>query len=511
MQQLTGEKAWAHKKMGDLFKELERNEYLKHGRGHGKDGWLGTSILAPELLVADKNLACLAAAARSVMDGNCSVAVPRTGRELDGIMERDPNSPGQSAKMGVYQLPLAVAGGKRSSPRDLVLETAGAVNPDGSKKYCLDIKLHTLATKILFDTSGPLPVATGIAALSGVGLYSASPSSIRQNKSKQEAIQVNFTAKREVIISAGAFNTPQLLKLSGIGPSSELSSLNIPLLVDLPGVGANLQDRYETTVTSSLSSPFSILQNCSLLTTSPDPCYTRWVTGTTHQEKGFYASNAFPIALIAESSQANKGEPDLFLLGGPLSFRGFYPRWAEPSTLFPSTLFGWWTWLILKTRVRNRAGTVKLRSIDPLDTPVIEFNSFDSGTTIDGADIKDLQAAYEGVQLARRINDAFSSSSCSTSLSIQETFPGPGASSEEDTKKSIKAGAFGHHASCTAAIRKEGDSMAALDGRIRIRGTRRLRVVDASVFPRTPGTFPVLPLLLVSELAGGMVLEDARG
>jgi choline dehydrogenase-like flavoprotein len=67
-------------------------------------------------------------------------------------------------------------------------------------------------------------------------------------------------ARKEVIISAGTFNTPQLLKLSGIGPADELHNLGIPLVVDLPGVGQNLQDRYENGVIVNLTNPFSVFK-----------------------------------------------------------------------------------------------------------------------------------------------------------------------------------------------------------------------------------------------------------
>jgi choline dehydrogenase len=67
-------------------------------------------------------------------------------------------------------------------------------------------------------------------------------------------------ARKEVIISAGTFNTPQLLKLSGIGPADELRKFGIPLIVDLPGVGQNLQDRYENGVIVNLTNPFTVFK-----------------------------------------------------------------------------------------------------------------------------------------------------------------------------------------------------------------------------------------------------------
>jgi choline dehydrogenase len=292
--------------------------------------------------------------------------------------------------------------------------------------------------------------------------------------------------------------------LSGIGSRSELESFGIPVLVDSPGVGSNLQDRYENAVVSKTTSGFEILKGCSLLTSNPDICLQKWQNGTTPAQKGFYAGNAFPIAVIFKSSVA-ESDPDVFLFGGPVSFRGFYPGWANPSSLVPASANGWWTWVILKAHGRNHAGTVKLRSTNPLDTPLINFNSFDTGTTTDRADQKDLQASYEGVSFARKVNSQLH---CADGA-FEEVWPGPNATSEADTKDSIKRSAFGHHASCTAAIGKDGDPNAVLDPSFRVRGVCGLRVVDASIFPKTPGFFLAVPLYMISEKAADVIIQQS--
>lgn len=126
----------------------------------------------------------------------------------------------------------------RSSPRDWVNEIADAQNPDGSKKYKLDIALNTLVTKINFDTSGDKPKATGVDYLYGESLYRADP---RASMTDDKGTPGSVSASREVIVSGGTFNTPQILKLSGVGPRDELEKFNIPVVKDLPGVGRNLQ------------------------------------------------------------------------------------------------------------------------------------------------------------------------------------------------------------------------------------------------------------------------------
>ena len=80
----------------------------------------------------------------------------------------------------------------------------------------------------------------------------------------------------------------------------------------------------------------------------------------------------------------------------------------------------------------------------------------------------------------------------------------------EAIKQDIKNKAYSHHASCTCPIGADDDPLACLDSRFRLRGVQGLRVVDASAFPRVPGTFPVLPIYMISEKATDVILEDAR-
>jgi len=92
----------------------------------------------------------------------------------------------------------------------------------------------------------------------------------------------------------------------------------------------------------------------------------------------------------------------------------------------------------------------------------------------------------------------------------RETFPGDEVATREQLRTWVRDHAWGHHASCTCRMGPDGDPNAVLDSRFRVRGTRNLRVVDASVFPKIPGYFIVLPIYMVSEKAAEVILEDAR-
>ncbi|RLL98705.1 hypothetical protein CFD26_100564 [Aspergillus turcosus] len=152
---------------------------------------------------------------------------------LGGILLRDINNalPTRDQETGLFQVPIAV-------------KTVNSVNADGSRKYHLDIQLNTLVTNVRFDMTNERPRAIGVDYLRGQSLYRADPRASKSSAGTPGSVN----AAKEVIHSAGAFNTPQLLKLSGLGPKEELSKWNIITLVDLPGVGKNLQDRYETGV-----------------------------------------------------------------------------------------------------------------------------------------------------------------------------------------------------------------------------------------------------------------------
>lgn len=385
-------------------------------------------------------------------------------------------------------MPIATQEGTRSGPRKFILDTANEKNPDGSRKYHLDILLDTLVTKVVFDQSGQRPVARGVEFLRGQSLYDADP-----RKSSLRGAPGSVTASGEVILAAGAFNTPQLLKLSGIGPRNELESFGINVVVDLPGVGTNLQDRYETTVIGTTNSDFDVIKGCTFFRTGDDPCLKKWREGLTPSLKGVYASNGIALAIVKKSSMVGQGEDaDTFIAGAPVAFKGYYDGYSADSTADARH----WTWLILKAHARNRAGTVRLKSTNPRDTPLIDFNSFN-----DSADATlDVRAVVEGMKFTRGMINSMGD--------FTEEWPGKQVSTDAQLSEWVRNEAWGHHASCTCPIGPSSDPMAVLDSKFRVRGVDRLRVVDASVFPRIPGYFIALPVYMVSEKAADVILGD---
>nr|MDP9119827.1 GMC oxidoreductase [Acidobacteriota bacterium] len=303
-------------------------------------------------------------------------------------------------------------------------------------------------------------------------------------------------ASREVILAGGAFNSPQLLMLSGIGPKEHLASVGIQAQVDLPGVGRNLQDRYEVSVVNRVRADFGLFQNVTFdapaAGATPDPAFAQWLAG-----RGLYTTNGAVISVIARSAPS-RPEPDLFLFGLAGLFKGYFPGYSK---LFREHK-DYFTWCILKAHTRNTAGRVTLRSDDPLEAPRIDFNYFDEGNDASG---DDLRSVIYGIRLARLLTHG------ARSLIEEETLPGEGLTTCAELGQFVKDNAWGHHASCTNKMGPPSDRMAVVDSSFRVYGTRGLRVVDASVFPRIPGFFIVTPIYMISEKASDVIAAAARG
>ncbi|KAM4056659.1 GMC oxidoreductase [Hirsutella rhossiliensis] len=486
---IMGDKSWAAGRMRDMFKRLERCRYFPASPiGHGFNGWLTTSVTSLVFTLKDVKLgAMVLAAASAVGQGIDKYLLDAKG--FAQVFFRDLNSGfgNRDRREGLFQLPGAIKDGERSGPVDFINQVLSEWTPSGRERYHLDILLSTLVTRIKFETgTSGRPRAVGVEYNSEL----PPPRLIR--------------AKREVIVAGGAFNSPQLLKLSGIGPKKELQRFGIPVLVDLPGVGTNLQDRYENTVVTSSPQNFTLTEKCTFLQTKNDPCLKSWLTEKSIANRGAYTSSGLALAILKKSSVAENEIPDLFIAGSLSYFTGYFPGYAAVAGADARH----WTWVILKAHTRNRAGTVELRSADPRDTPIINFNYFEAGTNDKGQAEKDARALAEGVEYARKATENINHAP--TGTEFKEDWPGKRVSSKEEMKKWVRDEAWGHHASCTCPIGADDDPMAVLDSRFRVRGVDGLRVVDASVFPKIPGYFIVLPVYMISEKAADVIHADAR-
>jgi choline dehydrogenase len=501
IQRITGDASWAPSNMRKYYQRLEKSRYLPSSvAGHGFTGWLETSLTDLTLIVQDLKVISLVLAAATAMGQSLLGGLLTTVGGLGQVLLRDINNPSSSrdSAEGLWQVPLAmkIPEYKRAGPVDLLHDVINAKNSDGSRKYHLDIQLNTLVTSVKFSAStGGKPKATGVNFLTGRSLYGADPRR-QSGAATGKGTEGSVTATRETILSAGAFNTPQILKLSGVGPKDELEKFGIKVVKELPGVGKNLQDRYEVPVVGEAPSKISLLNGCTFLEGDHDPCLEKWENLPLGIGKGVYATNGVALAITKKAKNSINGNADLFIAGWPAYFNGYYPNFFQNATNGQNH----WTWLTLKAEARNTAGTVTLRSADPQDVPEIRKRNFDVGGDAD------LDALVEGMKYGRQVfrdlvplNGKFT-----------EVWPGKKVQTDKELKEFAKYEAWGHHASCTCPIGADNDEQAVLDTNFKVRGVDGLRVVDASSFPSIPGTYLALPLYMLSEKASDVIIAAAK-
>lgn len=481
--ELTGDSSWRAANMRIYFERLENCGHRPLHRWlaklginrtrHGWKGWLRTEKCIPMSAMHNSTLA-------KVMLDSGHQAFDDIGEKLKRVRwffegQLDPNDWRLVEKnsIGLRYVPLSTNNHARMGTRERVLEVA-CKYPDR-----LRVELNALATRVLFDDSNR---AIGVEYLKGRRLYRAHTRPSQENGELRR-----MYASREVILAGGTFNTPQLLMLSGIGPRDVLKKYEIPLRVELPGVGMNLQDRYEVAVVNRMRDDWALFKDVKFDTS--DPQYQQW----SKKRKGVYATNGAVLTLFNRSTRAEL--PDLFCMALLAQFKGYFPGY---SGLFPKGL-NYLTWVILKAHTKNRKGQVTLRSADPRDMPLINFNYFEEGGD------EDLEAVVEGIRFVRNLTTKLQRDE----LLVTEEIPGSDCQSVEDLKKFVRNNAWGHHASCTCAIGPR-EQNGVLDSNFRVHGTKGLRVVDASVFPRIPGFFIVSSIYMIGEKAADVILTDHK-
>lgn len=464
----TGDPSWRGLRMSGYYDRVRE--------------WLGVEIPEPELGLDDPAVSGLLQAAAAVQGEDDAVA---TANEMAKVVTGDVNQAlASSEATGLFRLPLATKAGRRNGPRERILEVVEAGHP-------LDVQLGAFVTKILVEPSPAGARAVGVELVQHPDVYGASL--VQQDAPDARVLAY---ANHEVIVAAGAFNTPQLLMLSGVGDEVEVARAGVTPQVDLPGVGRNLQDRYEGAVVAELPEPIGLVEDCRLgADVRDDPCLREWLDGG-----GVYETSGF-LATMLRRSNEDTPFADLHVFGVPGDARGYYPGYSQ-DTLTNKDRF---TWLLLKGHTGNDDGYVRIRSNDPFERPEIVFNSFDEA---DPNNDPDLKALVEGVRVAREVLERASRDHLAGE--IVELWPGADKDTDEELADHLRKEAWGHHACCTSAIGGDAEPEAVLDSRFRVRGVDGLRVVDASVFPDIPGTFIALPTFMISEKAADVISEDYR-
>ena len=519
---LTQDDSWRAGNMQGYFQRLEDCRHRSLWRwlrrlgvnssGHGWSGWLRTERALPRTVFGDRqllevivrtakalgtmpahaaNLVGLSPVAAGLIRVGLKAIVPSFAATAfkalakGGLIERlwwqvddalDPNDLRRDdGSGGLCYTPLTTRNHGRIGARERLLAVA-ARYPDR-----LRIELDALVTRVILDDANG---ACGVAYLKGERLYRA-----HAEPAGAAGVPLEARAAREVILAGGAFNTPQLLMLSGIGPRAALAAHGIQTRVELAGVGRNLQDRYEVAVVNRMAADWEALRGARF--DMADPLYAEW----SKSRDGMYISNGAAMAVMSRSAQA-KASADLFCMALLARFEGYKPGYARDIADHHDYL----SWAILKAHTINRAGEVTLRSADPRDMPLVNFRYFGEGSDEAGAD---LAAVVEAVRFVRKLTEPLKQAG----QIVAEELPGQDRQSDEELARFVRDNAWGHHASCSCAIglREAGG---VLDSSFRVHGTQGLRVVDASVFPRIPGFFIASAVYMIAEKAADVILQD---
>ncbi len=479
----TGDASWRAAHMRQYFERIESCRYRPLLRWlsalgvnpsrHGWRGWLPTEVCVPPAALNDERLDALLVDALVEALKEDGAGLSRLRALAKGAFDGNDWRLLTRNDAGAHVTPITTNRHARVGARERVLDVQRRF-PDR-----LTVRLNALATRVLFDDSHR---AIGVEYQTGDRLYRAHARP-RTDAGSTEQVY----ASREVILSGGAFNSPQLLMLSGVGPADHLRARGVPVRVPLGGVGGNLQDRYEVSVVNEMTFPrWSVYEGA---TFSPgDPQFAQWQAG----RGGVYATNG-AVLTITHRSPLTVEVPNLFCMATLARFEGYRPDYSKVF----STDLNYLTWVVLKAHTTNRGGTVRLRSADPRDTPEIDFRQFSDGGE------EDVDALVDGIRFVRRLTRKLKAQE----LVGRETVPGAGRQSDADLRDFVRTHAWGHHACGTCPIGSI-DEGGVLSADFKVHGTQGLRVVDASVFPRIPGFFIVSAIYMIAEKAADVILAS---
>ena len=285
-------------------------------------------------------------------------------------------------------------------------------------------------------------------------------------------------ARREVIVCAGAINTPRLLQLSGIGDAEHLQSHGVRVAHHLPGVGQNLADHFSIRLVArakNIRTMNEMARGTGLLAQ-----VARWLTG-----KPSILALSPSLVHFFWKSRSEMVRPDLQGVFSPASYREGYVGMLDN---YPGMTCGVW-----QHRPESR-GWVQIRSADPFAPPLVQPNYL--------ADERDRMTLINGVRLARQLLQTPELAPYVAS----EAMPGAGKNSDEELLGFIRQyGVSSYHLNGTARMGSADDKMAVVDEQLRVLGLQGLRVADSSVMPTIPSANICAATMMIAEKASDMI------
>lgn len=421
-----GAEGWGYDDVLPYYRKMERTE-IGDDAFHGRDGLLGVEPATPMMKVSER---WIEAAVASGIAFN---------PDING-----------AAQEGVTRTPCSTWKGVRQSTAITYLGAA-------RRRPNLKVVTGAFVRRILFDGDR----ATGVAFTV---------------KGREEIC----TASREVILSAGAVRSPQLLMLSGVGPREHLGEFGIPVVADLPGVGANHMEHPAFYVTYKVNMP---TWNGEIALWKQALHGLNWLLF-----KGGPAASGMSQAVAFVRSSDDRAYPDIQLsfcpVGVTLNERAEIQVAAENSVM-----------VVVNCLKPEGRGQILLRSNDPAEQPEIRPRLLEGRYTLD--------CMMKGIARAREI---FAQSAIAPYVT-EEVIPGPEHAEGEALERFMRGATYDTVHPC-GTCRMGSDAMAVVDPRLKVRGVRSLRVIDASVMPEITSGNTNAPAIMIGEKGADLVLQD---
>ena len=427
-----GNRGWGYADVLPYFKRLERRIGEGEDTYHGRDG---------NLTVTDidwRDPLC-----EAFIAGAQSLGIPRN-KDYNGATQE-----------GVSYAQRTIHKGRRISAATAFLHPA-------MKRGNVTVRTHAHATEIVFDGKR----AVGV----------------RYAKGGRGGDEIEVRARREVILSGGSYNSPQLLQLSGVGPALLLQSLGIDVRHALNGVGEGLQDHYAPRSVARVKNTKTINERARGLNLAYEAL--KWAT----TRRGILALSPTLVYCFWHSGETAESS-DLQLTFTPASYME-----GEQGKLENEPGMSVASW---QQRPESR-GHVRLRSSDPFDAPLIQTNYLSHEL--------DRRVTIAGMKLARRLL----SSAPLAPYYDYEDFPGPGVTTDDEfLTAATQRAQTTFHPGCTCRMGPASDPLAVVDDRLRVHGLEGLRVVDASIMPRMISANLNASTLMIADKASDMIRDRA--
>ncbi|MGF6529988.1 MULTISPECIES: GMC family oxidoreductase [Paraburkholderia] len=429
----AGNKGWSFNDVLPYFRKLESHP-LGNTEYHGQDGPIRISPM------------------KDAVHPICHVFLK--GCEQAGYQRTQDFNGAQFEGAGIYD--VNTRNGQRSS------SSFEYLHPVLERKN-LSVERDVLVSQVLFDTNKR---ATGVVV-------------------KQGGSERRFLANREVILSAGAVDTPKLLQLSGVGAKALLAQHRIPLVHELPAVGQNLQDH--------LCVSFYYRANVKTLNDEMRPLLGKLKLGLQ-----YLLTRKGPLAMSVNQSGGffkgndQEAQPNLQLYFNPLSYR--IPK-SSKASLEPEPYSGF---LLAFNPCRPTSrGTIEIASNRVEDAAKIRINAL----TTD----KDIDEVIQGCELVRKVM----ATPALQGITVEEISPGPQVNTREGFLQYFREQSGSIYHLCGSCAMGSDAQTSVVDERLRVHGIAGLRVVDASIFPNITSGNINAPTMMVAEKGAQMILEDA--